>query len=41
MSWSEKEMATKKQMDYIDNWKNENTDLNSDYLMQGNEVPIW
>ena len=27
MSWSEKEMATKKQMDYIDNWKNENTDL--------------
>lgn len=27
MSWSDKEMATKKQMDYIDSWKADNTDL--------------
>lgn len=27
MIWSDKEMATKKQMDYIDSWKSENTDL--------------
>lgn len=27
MSWSDTEMATKKQMDYIDSWKSENTDL--------------